>query len=133
MGSSAPSPEVLAAAGTPRWALHAAPKAEAPADAPPPEAEGPSNAPHMCREVIRRERYALAAPAAAPVPVGATRVHRPAVALSPAAPTVQPLAASRGSQTGAAFNQKSWEPPKPGRSEERRVGKECRSRWSPYH
>src|SRR5471030_1819600 len=22
---------------------------------------------------------------------------------------------------------------KPGRSEERRVGKECRSRWSPYH
>ena len=21
----------------------------------------------------------------------------------------------------------------PGRSEERRVGKECRSRWSPYH
>ena len=23
--------------------------------------------------------------------------------------------------------------PQPGRSEERRVGKECRSRWSPYH
>ena len=23
--------------------------------------------------------------------------------------------------------------PIPGRSEERRVGKECRSRWSPYH
>ena len=23
--------------------------------------------------------------------------------------------------------------PKPTRSEERRVGKECRSRWSPYH
>ena len=23
--------------------------------------------------------------------------------------------------------------PKPCRSEERRVGKECRSRWSPYH
>ena len=23
--------------------------------------------------------------------------------------------------------------PMPGRSEERRVGKECRSRWSPYH
>src|SRR5256885_4909259 len=23
--------------------------------------------------------------------------------------------------------------PEPGRSEERRVGKECRSRWSPYH
>src|SRR3712207_6972560 len=25
------------------------------------------------------------------------------------------------------------EPLLPGRSEERRVGKECRSRWSPYH
>src|SRR2546422_9920726 len=24
-------------------------------------------------------------------------------------------------------------PPEPARSEERRVGKECRSRWSPYH
>src|SRR3712207_7766855 len=24
-------------------------------------------------------------------------------------------------------------PPPPARSEERRVGKECRSRWSPYH
>ena len=24
-------------------------------------------------------------------------------------------------------------PSKAGRSEERRVGKECRSRWSPYH
>ena len=24
-------------------------------------------------------------------------------------------------------------PTKPYRSEERRVGKECRSRWSPYH
>ena len=26
---------------------------------------------------------------------------------------------------------KTWKQPK--RSEERRVGKECRSRWSPYH
>src|SRR3712207_7350208 len=25
------------------------------------------------------------------------------------------------------------QPDHPGRSEERRVGKECRSRWSPYH
>ena len=25
------------------------------------------------------------------------------------------------------------EKPREGRSEERRVGKECRSRWSPYH
>src|SRR5882757_3118361 len=27
----------------------------------------------------------------------------------------------------------SWLPLNPDRSEERRVGKECRSRWSPYH
>ena len=27
----------------------------------------------------------------------------------------------------------TWEGKKPWRSEERRVGKECRSRWSPYH
>src|SRR5256886_15641100 len=27
----------------------------------------------------------------------------------------------------------SWITPGRGRSEERRVGKECRSRWSPYH
>ena len=26
-----------------------------------------------------------------------------------------------------------WKLPEPIRSEERRVGKECRSRWSPYH
>jgi len=26
-----------------------------------------------------------------------------------------------------------WESPNACRSEERRVGKECRSRWSPYH
>ena|SRR2546430_12759933 len=28
---------------------------------------------------------------------------------------------------------KQWERCEPARSEERRVGKECRSRWSPYH
>src|SRR6185369_17579727 len=27
----------------------------------------------------------------------------------------------------------NWSRGTPGRSEERRVGKECRSRWSPYH
>ena len=28
---------------------------------------------------------------------------------------------------------KAIKPTRQGRSEERRVGKECRSRWSPYH
>src|SRR2546422_10814517 len=31
------------------------------------------------------------------------------------------------------FNAQVTYSTKPGRSEERRVGKECRSRWSPYH
>src|SRR5690349_22041506 len=31
------------------------------------------------------------------------------------------------------FGQSSAEPASSPRSEERRVGKECRSRWSPYH
>ena len=31
------------------------------------------------------------------------------------------------------FGKKSWEEAESHRSEERRVGKECRSRWSPYH
>src|SRR2546422_9991520 len=39
---------------------------------------------------------------------------------------VGPLALER-------FAVRGWEPRFVGRSEERRVGKECRSRWSPYH
>ena len=31
------------------------------------------------------------------------------------------------------FDDHFWEEYVPERSEERRVGKECRSRWSPYH
>ena len=38
----------------------------------------------------------------------------------------------RGSKTGDPhFGSHAW--PSMCRSEERRVGKECRSRWSPYH
>ena len=33
----------------------------------------------------------------------------------------------------AKVNLVGWEKIGSGRSEERRVGKECRSRWSPYH
>ena len=43
-------------------------------------------------------------------------------------------------ETGAAFwkllvqgKPSQWHEPPSWRSEERRVGKECRSRWSPYH
>ena len=34
-------------------------------------------------------------------------------------------------ECGAPHHRECYE--KEGRSEERRVGKECRSRWSPYH
>src|SRR2546422_9395385 len=34
---------------------------------------------------------------------------------------------------GRGFQIEGQPPADPGRSEERRVGKECRSRWSPYH
>ena len=34
---------------------------------------------------------------------------------------------------GGVFEEKSPRSDENGRSEERRVGKECRSRWSPYH
>jgi len=48
------------------------------------------------------------------------------------------LAAGVGVLTLFAFSQENWQrPPREidalMRSEERRVGKECRSRWSPYH
>src|ERR1035437_3157081 len=50
------------------------------------------------------------------------------------------LAASEGSNTGGSSRRPGFggEPGLPSgapicRSEERRVGKECRSRWSPYH
>src|ERR1039458_10376027 len=39
----------------------------------------------------------------------------------------------RGQQTGRAGRAGVNEPQFIDRSEERRVGKECRSRWSPYH
>ena len=35
--------------------------------------------------------------------------------------------------TGESLVYSNWAPGEPNRSEERRVGKECRSRWSPYH
>src|SRR6185295_6722094 len=41
---------------------------------------------------------------------------------------VQGIASSRASAIGSPQSRQT-----PKRSEERRVGKECRSRWSPYH
>ena len=43
------------------------------------------------------------------------------------------LLLSHGIQKWTNFESMSAAFPDPLRSEERRVGKECRSRWSPYH
>src|SRR5258708_7823200 len=40
---------------------------------------------------------------------------------------------SRGAASSAGSQHQQYTHQKTGRSEERRVGKECRSRWSPYH
>src|ERR1035437_10878480 len=42
-----------------------------------------------------------------------------------------PIWSSRGCQSGFRYRRRRGESRR--RSEERRVGKECRSRWSPYH
>src|SRR3712207_2121080 len=39
----------------------------------------------------------------------------------------------RDQLTGVRMRRAAWLLDNDGRSEERRVGKECRSRWSPYH
>ena len=41
--------------------------------------------------------------------------------------------AKKDKEAKQASKSKPVKPAKPKRSEERRVGKECRSRWSPYH
>src|SRR3712207_8307470 len=41
--------------------------------------------------------------------------------------------AGREARMGSAGTRQRKTCPRPSRSEERRVGKECRSRWSPYH
>ena len=44
-----------------------------------------------------------------------------------------PYCGERDQQEFKAGGEAHIERPKQPRSEERRVGKECRSRWSPYH
>src|SRR5690348_17863125 len=65
-------------------------------------------------------------------------ISRPStVSLVPTRPTVIDRGLrSRTSSGPASINPKRmsiWCTPPANRSEERRVGKECRSRWSPYH
>src|SRR2546430_4404072 len=44
-----------------------------------------------------------------------------------------PAASRPPSGTSRRADRRCWSAARPSRSEERRVGKECRSRWSPYH
>ena len=61
---------------------------------------------------------------------GATSGIGRAVAIRAAKEGATVIAVGRNEERGAAVVAAMEEA---GRSEERRVGKECRSRWSPYH
>src|SRR5687767_15950081 len=50
-----------------------------------------------------------------------------------AAPTAPTRPPSRANRRGACIDRPAPAPPRRPRSEERRVGKECRSRWAPEH
>ena len=65
------------------------------------------------------------------------RRERGLCAVSPPAPAPTPRAPTSPPRAKCASTRAAAPPSAPGRaaprSEERRVGKECRSRWSPYH
>jgi len=56
-----------------------------------------------------------------------------AVAYGQAAAPAAPAAAAAPPPSAAELKDAAAKAPSTARSEERRVGKECRSRWSPYH
>src|SRR2546421_6258648 len=63
-------------------------------------------------------------------PPDALRARRPAQLATETAALVVPLTLAASSRTLVCLQGRDM---KIARSEERRVGKECRSRWSPYH
>src|SRR6266851_695545 len=71
-----------------------------------------------------------------PIPISSSHPPSP---LSPAAaprprPSPSPSASSASNAPAPCLSSTRWTlSSSPQRSEERRVGKECRSRWSPYH
>ena len=73
-----------------------------------------------------------AAAAGAPEPkIEMARVEAPSIVPSASEPTGREAPASPAPKDARPSGAKPGEAS--GRSEERRVGKECRSRWSPYH
>src|SRR5580698_881603 len=78
------------------------------------------------------EGAAGAKPAAAPAPAKAAAPPPPPAAAAPAAAAPAPAQKSPPVDAPLAPSVRKISA-ESGRSEERRVGKECRSRWSPYH
>src|SRR2546425_12784858 len=86
----------------------------------------PSVASHARAITPAAARNAARAPAASYAPpIASGPSVRPSAPSACAAPSVDPCS------LGEAYTDTS--PLAAGRSEERRVGEECRSRWSPYH
>src|SRR5260221_3761056 len=83
-----------------------------------------------CALPIYLHSFPPGSPAAAPFPVGPGTCTPAPAATEPASATASAGWAGPPATAAAADSQSSVPP---SRSEERRVGKECRSRWSPYH
>ena len=81
----------------------------------------PAVAPAVASAVAATGRTLVVAPLVASVVAATGRL----LAVGPLGPL--------GGQVAGATNRLGGMPPRAPRSEERRVGKECRSRWSPYH
>src|SRR2546422_8333179 len=66
------------------------------------------------------------------LPISTLVTHH--VAITSTLPGSAATVAREASDTGPPLRPEVWQAMSPSaRSEERRVGKECRSRWSPYH
>src|SRR5258708_10635187 len=73
---------------------------------------------------------------ALPISGSRTAWHRTTCACEPKRNTMKPIIALDADGVLLDYNRAyagAWERAFGQRSEERRVGKECRSRWSPYH
>src|SRR5260221_14518157 len=87
------------------------------------------------RLIAKPAASTLAVPALEVTPVGVQPAASVATAVAPADTTNRSIApAPRSVMVSVPESTlKRSLPPPPVRSEERRVGKGCRSRWSPYH
>src|ERR1039457_6814962 len=82
---------------------------------------------HVLGEIVTRARASGGKAVAVTFEPHPTRILRPEAGLKLLTPTPEKLRWLEGTGIDAVLLLPF------GRSEERRVGKECRSRWSPYH